>query len=124
MDFERLMREAGYVTGTPESIQFYLKGLPTSVAKDILRPPFTTTYQTTVNQAQDSVKSQELIAGLMKLRGPPPNQQQRAWQNFGGEWMRNQPPPQQGYPQYNSTNAPRSHNNVPVPMDLSQTRSN
>ena len=44
MDFERLMREVGYATRTPESIQFYLKGLPISIAKDVLRAPFATTY--------------------------------------------------------------------------------
>ena len=49
MDFERLMHEVGYVTGTLESIQFYLKGLPTSMAKDVLKAPFTTMYQVTIH---------------------------------------------------------------------------
>ena len=30
MDFERLIREAGYQTGTPKSIQMFIKGLPLS----------------------------------------------------------------------------------------------
>ena len=33
MDFEKLMREAGYQLGTPESIQMYLKGLPQALLK-------------------------------------------------------------------------------------------
>ena len=45
MDFEKLIREAGYRLGTPESIQMYLKGLPSSVMKDVLRAPTATTYQ-------------------------------------------------------------------------------
>ena len=48
MDFEKLMREASYRLGTPESIQIYLKGLPSSVMKDVLRTPITTTYQQTI----------------------------------------------------------------------------
>ena len=48
MDFEKLMREAGYRLCTPESIQMYLKGLPLSVMKDVLRAPTATTYQQTI----------------------------------------------------------------------------
>jgi len=44
MDFEKLMREARYRLGTPKSIQMYLKGLPSSVMKDVLRAPTATTY--------------------------------------------------------------------------------
>ena len=61
MDFKKLMREAGYRLGTPESIQMYLKGLPSSVMKDVLRAPTATTYQQTIERAADSVKSQQLI---------------------------------------------------------------
>jgi len=64
MDFEKLMREAGYRLGTPESIQMYLKGLPSSVIKDVLRAPTATTYQQTIERAADSVKSQQLIQSL------------------------------------------------------------
>jgi len=48
MDFEKLIREAGYRLGTPKSIQMYLKGLPSSVMKDVLRAPMATTYQQTI----------------------------------------------------------------------------
>ena len=129
MDFEKLIREAGYWLGTPESIQMYLKGLLSSIMKDVLRAPTATTYQQTIEQAADSVKSQQLIQSLERIRGIP----QRfplctnLWQNFGGQRnpLRTTPsmqaPPQ---PSYNSTTAPRSYNNQQVPMDLSHIQGN
>ena len=87
MDFEKLMREAGYQLGTPKSIQMYLKGLPSSVMKDVLRAPTTTTYQQMIEQVANSMKSQQLIQSLERMRGIP----QRfplctnLWQNFGGQ---------------------------------------
>ena len=36
IDFEKLVREAGYQRGTLKSVQIYIKGLPNSVAKDVL----------------------------------------------------------------------------------------
>jgi len=71
MDFEKLMREAGYRLGTPKSIQMYLKGLSSSIMKDVLRAPTATTYQQTIEQAADSVKSQQLIQLLERMRGIP-----------------------------------------------------
>jgi hypothetical protein len=87
MDFEKLMREAGYQLGTPESIQIYLKGLPSSVMKDVLRAPMATTYQQTIERAADSVKSQQLIQSLERMRGIPQQFAPRTnlWQNFGGQ---------------------------------------
>jgi len=124
-----LMREASYRLGTPESIQIYLKGLPSSVMKDVLRTPITTTYQQTIEWAANSVKSQQLIQSLERIRGIP----QRfapctnPWQSFGGQ--RNPPrmtPSNQAplRPSYNSTTAPRTYNNQLVPMDLSHTQGN
>jgi len=87
MDFEKLMREAGYRLGTPESIQMYLKGLPSSIMKDVLRAPMATTYQQTIKQAANSVKLQQLIQSLERMRGIPQRFTLRTslWQNFGGQ---------------------------------------
>src|SRR5712671_4953912 len=38
-NFERLTRIAGYHLGNPETIEFFIEGLPRSVVEDILRPP-------------------------------------------------------------------------------------
>ena len=129
MDFEKLMREAGYRIGTPKSIQMYLKGLPSSVMKDILRAPTTTIYQQTIEQAADSVKSQQLIQSLERMRGIPQRfpLHTNLWQNFRGQrnFLRTTPSTQAlPRPSYNSTTTPRTYNNQPVPMDLSCTQGN
>ena len=129
MDFEKLMREAGYRLGTPKSIQMYLKGLPLSVMKDVLRAPMATTYQQTIKRAADSVKLQQLIQSLEQIRGIPQRFASRTnlWQNFGGQrntprtTPSNQAPPR---PPFNTTMAPRAYNNRLVPMDLSRTQGN
>ena len=126
MDFEKLVREAGYQKGTPESVQMYIKGLPNSVAKDVLRPPLVHTYRQIVQRAVESVKSQELLASLDKMRGSSfRNARPGGWQNFGSNRQNDRRPnnPNTSSNQYNS-NAPRTHNNVQVPMDLSRTRGN
>ena len=68
MDFEKLIREANYRIGTPESIQMYLKGLPSSVMKDVLRAPTTTTYQQIIKRAADSIHQENpgLLASTSK----------------------------------------------------------
>ena len=71
MDFEKLAREAEYMVRSPEGIQMYLKGLPTSVMRDVLRAPMATTYALTVKRAAESVKSQQLIQAMKRLRNAP-----------------------------------------------------
>jgi len=130
MDFKKLMREASYWISTPESIQMYLKGLPSSVMKDILRTPLATTYQQTIQQAAESIKSQQLIQSLKQMRGVPQRFPpcMNLWQNLGNQ--RNTPRTTSSTqaplprPSYNSTTAPRTYNNQPVPMDLSRTQGN
>jgi hypothetical protein len=86
MKFARLTREVGYQSGSAKSIQAYLKGLPTSVAKDVLRPPLVHTFPQILQRAIESVKSQELLASLSKLRDTPSRtpSKQAPWQTFGG----------------------------------------
>jgi len=128
MDFEKLVQEAGYRIGTPESIQMYIKGLPYSVAKDVLAPPLVHTYQEVLGRAVESIKSQELLNTLSKMRGTPAKNpfRQGGWQNFGRNQTQrpsNTSRPTEGG-QFNSSNAPRAFNNAPIPMDLSRTQGN
>ena len=54
-----------------------------------------------------------------------PNQNQRPPQRSNQNWRQNTSSTQVPRPQYNSSNAPRNFNNVPVPMDTSaRARSN
>ena len=69
MDFERLVREAGYQSGTPECIYMFISGLPLGVATDVLRSPLAQNYQEVVQRAVDSVKSKTLLDTIVKNRG-------------------------------------------------------
>src|SRR5712691_7091923 len=128
MDFEKLAREARYTVRSPEGIQMYLKGLPTSIMKDVLRAPMATTYALTMKRAVESVKSQQLIQAMERLRNapqapPPPRWPAQNQKNYNPNPSRsyNRPPPPRTF---NTSNAPPTYNNQPVPMDTSRARGN
>ena len=123
-NFEEEAQKAGYTAGSPELTQQFLKGLPTTILKDIMKTPIPHTYEGIKQKAIDSVVANQALFNLLtgrgdirlppqqfqqNHRGPPPNQPYNS--NLNQQWRQ----PQR---QYNSTNAPRSMNNVPVPMDL------
>jgi hypothetical protein len=124
-NFEEEARKAGYTTGSPELTQRFLKGLPTAILKDIVKTPVPHTYEETKQRAIDSVVANQALYNLLAGRGDT-RLPVRPWQDNRR--------PQQGRPynnnqqwrqpqkQYNSTNAPRSMNNIPVPMDLDKAR--
>ena len=86
MEFEKLCHEAGYQSGSAETVQLYIKGLPTSVTKDVLRPPLVHDYAQIILRATERVKSQEMIASLNKLKGASfRNPRQGGWQDFGND---------------------------------------
>ena len=133
MDFEKLMREANYRIGSPESIQMYLKGLPDDIAADVLGPPLVHSYVTIKERAAQSISTRRTLRALQDLK--------RGATSHSGEWQRfgrdrrtqnnqaNRPPNQANrgnrpQNQFNSSNAPRAYNNVQVPMDLSRTQGN
>jgi hypothetical protein len=42
--FKNLCRQAGYMQGSKETIDIFLRGLPGKVLVDVLKPPFINTY--------------------------------------------------------------------------------
>jgi len=133
-NFERLTRIAGYHLGNPETIEFFIEGLPRSVVEDILRPPIPDTYEATKEKAIQSIKSRQVVENIFGPRRSQPRgdqrNDQRGWfqnssnqqnrnnrRNQNSNWRQNAKPPQ-----YNSTMAPPSYANVPVPMDLDRSR--
>jgi len=62
--FKDLVRLAGYTVGNKETINFFLKGLSQSVLEDILKPPFTTTYNDPKDCAIQTMKVKQLIKGI------------------------------------------------------------
>jgi len=62
--FEDLARLAGYTVGNKETINFFLKGLSQSVLKDVMKPPFVTTYNDIKDQAIQTTKAKQLNEGI------------------------------------------------------------
>jgi hypothetical protein len=119
-DFEELARKAGYNQANDETVQMFLKGLPVSVLKEVLRAPFVQGYGNMKQRALESVKAQQAIQNLLGGRATLP-------MNFGTPSRRPQPPRFQtpripNRPRFTSTNAPPAFNNRPVPMDVDRTR--
>src|SRR6267142_3516012 len=127
--FEDLAQLAGYTIGNEETINFFLKGLSQSILEDVMKPPFATTYNDIKDHTIQTTKAKQLIEGIHARHNYPSTrtfqntfgtQQQRPrFFNQGNQYQQRQMTPT---PQYNLSNAPRSLNNQPVPMDVSRTR--
>jgi hypothetical protein len=141
-DFEKLAREANYTIGNSETIQFFIAGLPRTVAEDVLKPPLVHHYSDIKDRAIQSLRSCQIIDQIFGNRRFPSNRGATSRPNFfnqrtGGrpaDTLRFQQGNYQQYhqqtnqrtgtnnPRYNSSNAPPSLANQPVPMDLDRTR--
>jgi Retrotransposon gag protein len=129
-EFEELARQAGYTTGNPETTHIFIKGLMQSVMEDVFKAPTLTTYNEIKFKAIQCTHSRVLLENILRswrqgqgftggtFRGFQPNRPRQPFFNQGGgqpqRSQQNYRPP----PRYNSSNAPWSMNNVPVPMDL------
>jgi hypothetical protein len=129
-EFEELIRDSDYTIGNPESIQFFLEGLPNNILEKILTPPVPTNYQAYVSRAIESVQSLKHLQQLArkKLLQKPEllydsRFTPRTSGNLGNRGFPIGPRPQGNRnPQYNSSNAPRWMANMPVPMDIGRSR--
>jgi hypothetical protein len=135
--FEGLARIAGYTQGSAELTHYFLKGLTKQVLEDVMRGDTPTTYVAIKQKAISCTRSQQLLASLLN-RHTPGGFQGGAFGQFQHQQQQQQQPffrpnnfnNQRGgqanapRPQYNSSNTPRSHNNIPVPIavDLDRTR--
>jgi hypothetical protein len=123
--FEDLARLARYTLGSEETNNLFIKGLSYNILDEVLRPPFATDYEDWKKKAIDTTKARQMVDAI-RNRNPFQTSQflgQRSQQIYRPPAQRVPPqtprPPQGGW---NSTNAPRSMNNVPVAMDLSRSR--
>ncbi len=123
-EFEDLTTLAGYTIGSAETINLFLKGLTSApdVFDKVMDYPAPTTYHDLRTKAISVVKAQQLVNALKRTAAPIGRFVPQPF------WAQNRPPapvpsrPAPRFPQYNSTNAPRWMNNIPVPMDLSRGR--
>ena len=134
--FEDLCRKAGYTVGSSEVTYQFLKGLPKHILEDVVKGPQTGNFTELKQRAIQVTRSQELLNNILKQQSsnttyiPRPQFQPQGFRggtfvnfqrNFQGNPNRtfsNQQNPNR----FNSSNAPRSMNNVPVPMDIGRTR--
>src|SRR6266567_3882886 len=132
--FEDMSCNAGYMMTNPKNMQFFLKGLSKGVLADVLHAPIPRTYQEMKTKAIECTNAQQMMSNIMSsLTGGKPFHPFQpthppTGQGSQGGWRRQQQQQQQqqqswgGHPQFNSSTAPPSMNNQPVPMDLGRTR--
>jgi len=121
-EFEDLAMLAGYTVGSAETINLFLKGLTTSanIFKKVMDHLTPNNYYNWKNKAISIVKFRQLVNMLKQNTTPGRFRPNPAFRQTYRPPAPSGPPPQ--IPQYNSTNAPRWMNNIPVPMDLSRSR--
>jgi hypothetical protein len=116
--FKELARQAGYMLGSPESIQLFKEGLSYPILADVMRAPTVNGYYAIKERAMHSATAQQKLATKRTPgRNPPfvPFRNQRPNYNT-------RPPPNNQQRQYNSSNALLSMSNTPVPMDVGRAR--
>ena len=122
-DFVRLAEDAQYDLGATGTWRFFLQGLPEDVGIEVIKanPQDWATLRQTAIDATNAWNRINIAFGnrfsSMRSRRnqgqhPPPRPNQQNWRQ---NTLSTQAPRQQ----YNSSNAPRNFNNVPVPMDTS-----
>ena len=126
--FKSIAHEAGYNPADHNTMQQFLQGLPQSIRQKVLEDTTAEMYDQMKKKVISITTSQCIINALYKqpTRNTPRSNFQTNWQSRGQRFQstQSQQPQQQGFGQtpFNSTMAPRSWNNQPVPMDLNQTR--
>jgi hypothetical protein len=135
--FEGLARIAGYTQGSAELTHYFLKGLTRQILEEVMRGNAPTGYVAIKQKAIDCTRSQQLLNSLLNRRtgggfqGGAFRQFQRQQQQHQPFFRPNNFNNQRGgqtnttpRPQYNSSNTPRSYNNIPVPIavNLDRTR--
>ena len=121
-DFIRLAEDAQYDLGAMGTWQFFLQGLPRDVGVEVIKAnpqDWATLRQTAIDATNAWNRINIAFGNHFSLIRSHMNQSPRAaMRSFQQNWQQNMLSTQAPRPQYNSSNAPRSLNNVPVPMDM------
>jgi hypothetical protein len=130
--FEELARRAHYTVGNEETARLFLEGLTTQVIQDVLTTDGLNGYEDYKRRTIDASRNRSILGQILQSRDNkqkggtpryslnPQNYQQRNPFFYRG----NNPNYARQTPQYNTSNAPPSMNNQPVPMDLSRSNAN
>ncbi len=143
--FEELLQLAEYTAGNNECANLFLRGLPHSIATEVMKPPLPTGYEEMKQKAIDATRSSQIIQSMFGNQGNQRGSSTENWRNASQQPrqpaqqffqrpqqnMRGWTPPDTSTnrnsirnwtPPINSSTAPSAFNNRPVPMDLSRTR--
>ena len=129
--FKALANRANYTRGSAKLYNMFLEGLPTGILYNVLKPPTPLTYDALKDKVWALTQGKAIIDILLCQQNIGTQGGGTAYQRVNNNGQR-RPFPQNnwrgaggqrgsGWPQYNSTTAPPSMNNTPVPMDLSQS---
>ena len=121
-DFVRLAKDAQYDLGATGTWRFFLRGLPRDVGVEVIKanPQDWATLQQTAIDATNAWNRINIAFGnrFSLIQSQMDQNQRSSARPFQQNWRQNTLSTQAPRPQYNSSNAPRNFNNVPVPMDM------
>ena len=129
--FEELARQANFTTGSNETTEWFMKGLPEKILEDAMRSPRVRGYDEIKQRVIEATETQRILTHFAEKKIG-----QGGYQSFLPKgprkpfFGRNFQDAQNNAPRYNnaftssynSSNAPRNMNNTAVPMDLSRAR--
>src|SRR5258707_12057200 len=79
--FEELLRLAEYTAGNNESANLFLRGLPHSIATEVMKPPLPTGYEEMKRKAIDATKSSQIIQSMFGNQGNQRGSNTGNWRN-------------------------------------------
>ena len=122
-DFVRLAEDAQYDLGATGTWRFFLRGLPKDVGVEVIKAnpqDWATLRQTAIDATNAWNRINIAFGDRFSSMHTHTNQGQcPPFRSNQQNWRQNTSPTQVPRPQYNSSNAPKNFNNVPVPMDTS-----
>src|SRR5258708_9910489 len=81
LSFEELLRLAEYTTGTNESANLFLRGLPRSITTEVMKPPLPAGYEEMKQKAIDATRSSQIIQSMFGNQGNPRGSNIGNWRN-------------------------------------------
>src|SRR5258707_8168015 len=79
--FEELLCLAEYTAGNNESTNLFLRGLPRSIATEVMKAPFPTRYEEMKQKAIDMTRSSQIIQSMFGTQGDSRGPNRGNWQN-------------------------------------------
>ncbi len=67
--FEELLQLAEYTAGNNESANLFLRGLPRSIATEVMKPPLPTGYEEMKRKAIDATRLSQIIQSMFGNQG-------------------------------------------------------